>query len=681
MSSRPEGAPMPTSTGPMQVDLATWRRLVERDLRGRDFESVLVRRDVDGLETQPLYTEDDVAGLAPAGLPGHAPWTRGRRPRGRWRIVQQVLEPELAAARDQVRDELEHGADGVLLSLDIAGRGYAGVRTPLAASLRQLLGGVERRGALLAFDAGAHFLSLAGAIAATGVAAGCTVHLGADPVGVLAATGWLPGGSRAMGWLGDVAVWCHDRLPGGRAVAVDTSPYHLAGASDTDDLAIALATGVTCLRALTDAGLSIDESLDQIVFRVPVDPMMLGGIARIRALRLCWGRIAAASGARPSSGGAWVHAVPARRVLTAVDPWGNLLRGTAMCFAGACGGADAVTVAPFDGARGLSSDAGRRLARNTQLVLAWESHLDRTLDPAGGSAFIEARTDQLCRRAWDRFQQIEAAGGIIPALESGRVQDWIDQAAAERARRVATRRWPITGVSEFPNLDEPRLEERAAPPPPPAPQAPELGLPTLPDPGAGVLTTAIANRLADPGAPVPLATFTELAELPAAAVSAEALEQRPLARGFEELRARSDALLALTGARPSAWLAAIGPLADFQARATFATHLLAAGGVASRVGRGGEDPAAIAEEWREHGAAALVVLCGSDAGYRERGAEVVAALRRAGAGCIWLAGRADPPGAPPHTLPADLVDGQIHQGCDVLEALHRAWSVLADGGR
>ncbi len=661
------------------VDLSQWRALVDRDLKGRDFDRSLVRRDVDGLETRPLYTDADLAGVAPSGMPGGAPWTRGRRSRGRWRIAQQILQPDLPAARAQIIDELEHGADGVLLSLDVEAGGFAGVRTPLASSLRQLLGGIAGEGRLLAFDPGAHFLSLAGALGATSLGEGFTVHLGADPIGVLAATGRLPGGSRALGWLGDVAVWCHDSLPGGRAVAVDTSAYHLGGASDVDDLAIALATGVTALRALTDAGLSIDDALGQLVFRVTLDTMMLAGIARLRALRLCWGRVSAACGAGTGAGGAWVHALPARRMLTTVDPWVNLLRGTAMCFSAACGGADAITVAPFDSARGLASEAARRQARNTQLVLSLESHLDRTLDPAGGSAFIEARTDQLARRAWDRFQQIEAAGGIIPALESGLVQGWLEEARRQRAHRVATRRQPITGVSEYPRLDEPRLEERAAPSPPPVPRAPELGLPTLPDPGAGVLTAAIAGRLAGADAQVPLATFTEVAELPALAVAADRLPEAPLARDYESLRARSDALIDLTGARPTAWLATIGGLADFNARASFAANLLAAGGIASAVGEGRTEPAAIAAAWRDSGAP-LVVLCASDAGYREHGAAVIAALRAAGATTVWLAGRPDEPGGEPRSVAADLVDGAIFAGCDVLAALRAAWAVLAEGG-
>ena len=141
------------------------------------------------------------------------------------------------------------------------------------------------------------------------------------------------------------------------------------------------------------------------------------------------------------------------------DPWVNMLRTTVACFAAGVGGADSVTVQPFDAALGLPDSFARRIARNTQSLLVEEGHLARVLDPAGGSWYVESLTDELARAAWEWFTEIERAGGLAAALDSGLVRDRIATAWDARAKRLATRAEAITGVSEFPNLTE-KLPER-----------------------------------------------------------------------------------------------------------------------------------------------------------------------------------------------------------------------------
>ena len=156
------------------------------------------------------------------------------------------------------------------------------------------------------------------------------------------------------------------------------------------------------------------------------------------------------------------HAVTSSVMTTARDPWVNMLRTTVACFAAGVGGADAITVQPFDAALGLPDAFARRIARNTQALLTEESHLGRVLDPAGGSWYVESLTDALAHAAWDWFTELERAGGYAAALSSGLVRDRVAAAWADRSRRLATRRDPITGVSEFPNLAEKLPERRPA---------------------------------------------------------------------------------------------------------------------------------------------------------------------------------------------------------------------------
>ena len=220
-------------------------------------------------------------------------------------------------------------------------------------------------------------------------------------------------------------------------------------------------------------------------------------------------------------------------MFTRRDPYVNLLRGTIAGFAAGVGGADAVTVAPFDAAVGAATPFSRRVARNTQALLIQEAHLARVVDPAGGGWLVESLTDALARAGWAFFQEIEAAGGAVVALDSGLVAARVEAVRVAREKAVATRRTPITGVSEFPDLAEKPVER--APPP---------------------------GRRRTAGLPV----------------------YRPAAP-FEAYRDRSDAVLAATGARPTAFLATLGPLAGYSTRAVVRPQ--PAGRGRHRRGRGG----------------------------------------------------------------------------------------------
>src|SRR4030095_5024255 len=146
-----------------------------------------------------------------------------------------------------------------------------------------------------------------------------------------------------------------------------------------------------------------------------------------------------------------------RRVLTTRSPSLNILRNTAACYAGAIGGADAITTVPFDAPVVLSTELSRRNARNTQLILAAECHLNHVIDPAGGSWYIEWYTRQLAEKAWALFQQLEAQGGMLAAATSGWVARQIDVSELKREREIATRKLPITGISEAPDASEKKL--------------------------------------------------------------------------------------------------------------------------------------------------------------------------------------------------------------------------------
>ncbi|WP_024877828.1 methylmalonyl-CoA mutase family protein [Saccharomonospora piscinae] len=608
-----------------------WERLVDRVLErtGRGRDSLVTTTD-DGIDLHPLYTADDADGTddtAPsAGFPGLPPFVRGARPDGAvlagWDVRARHDGRDPAAVNEAVLADLDGGVTSLWLRVGEDG-------LPVSA-LGEALREVRLDLAPVVLDAGADYEAAGRALLAAHRAQGVpdtevAGNLGADPIGLRARTG-------GEGKAGDVTAAAsltaelarrHPRLA---TLVADGLPYHGAGGSDAQEIGAAVATAVAYLRALADAGLDVADAAARIEFRLAATTDQFGTIAKFRAARRVWARVTEASGAPEAA--MRQHAVTSPAMLTRRDPEVNLLRTTVACFAAGTGGADAVTVLPFDSALGALGTLGqpdqfsRRLARNTQAILLEESRLAAVIDPAGGSWYVEARTDALAHAAWDEFTAIERAGGIEAELESGALAERLAHTRRARAHRIATRQDAITGVSEFPNLAEPP-SSRSHPPE----QATAGGLPTV-----------------------------------------------RYAEDFERLRDRSDAHLARHGSRPAVFLATLGPLAQHTARTGFATNLFQAGGIEPVEPGGARGAEATTAELVGAFAASgttVACLCGSDTAYAESADEVASALRDAGATSVLLAGRPGTAGSSDSSDSTDstAVTGHVYTGCDALAVL------------
>lgn len=430
------------------------RRLSEDAPDGAVWEA-LTRTTLDGIEVPPLGTPATVRDLPPSGVPGEAPFTRGRlaeRPEDGWDIRSHV--GGLAAKRANEEALLDLGNGVTSLWLELGG--------PLSpADLPAALDGVLLDVAPVVLEGGDPLAS-GRALVALAAEQGVRLHpdsnVGLDPIGAAVRSEGHPA---AAGQFADVVAVAE--AAGIRAVVVDGTVVHDLGASDAQELGYSLAVGAAYLRALTRDGRSVDDALQLIEFRYAATDEQFPTIAKLRAARRLWSRVAELSGASPEAGGQRQHAVTSRPMMSTYDPYVNMLRTTVAAFAAGVGGADAVTVLPFDSPLGLPSALGRRNARNTSSLLIAESHVAAVTDPAGGSYAVELLTDELCRAAWAEFQRVEASGGIEAALADGSLRSRIDEVAARRADQVAHRTRPITGVTEFPNLEEPRLEREADP--------------------------------------------------------------------------------------------------------------------------------------------------------------------------------------------------------------------------
>jgi methylmalonyl-CoA mutase len=228
-------------------------------------------------------------------------------------------------------------------------------------------------------------------------------------------------------------------------VVVDATRVHDRGASDVQELGWSMATAAAYLRRLTDAGIDLDDALGLFEFRYAATDEQFLSIAKLRAARRLWARVVELSGGSPIE--QRQHVVTSRPMMSRYDPYVNMLRTTVAGFAAGVGGADSVTVLPFDAPLGSPDVLGRRVARNTSALLMAESHVAKVADPAGGAYAVEKLTDDLALAGWAELGRLEDDG--FEALEQR-----IAETVARRETEVAKRKRPITGLTEFPNLAE-----------------------------------------------------------------------------------------------------------------------------------------------------------------------------------------------------------------------------------
>ncbi len=611
---------------------AQWRAAVDKVLKGADFEKKLVGRTTDGVRIEPLYEAAAAQSARPL-----------RAEAGRWRVAARVDHPDAAEAAKLALAELEGGADS--LSLSFAGapaaRGFGLTATSVDA-LDTALDGVMLDLVRLRLDPAPggrkHALLLADLAEKRGHApSSLQIDFGMEPIGVLASSGALAVQLPELGkHIAETIANLKGRGFAGPFLAADGRIWHEAGATEAQELGAVLATAVTYLRLLEAEGLALADARDAISFTLVADADEFVTVAKLRAARLLWDRVQRACGLEPKP--VLIHAETAWRSLTRRDPWVNLLRGTIAAFSAGVGGADSIGVQPFTAALGLPDGFARRIARNTQLILLEEANLWRVADPAAGAGGFESLTQALCEQGWRKFQDLEAESangltGIVGALANGHIQKGLARERDARAKAIATRREPITGTSEFPNLSEASVSV-LAPPPAAAPSSDTSG----------------------------------------DAITVESLPSTRLAEPFEALRASAD-IAEAAGERPKAFLATLGPIAGFTARSGFARNLFEAGGIAAPSGdgfakAGATDLDALVAAFRASGAK-LACLCGSDESYAAEAVPAATALIAAGA-TVWLAGR---PGEQEAALREAGVTNFVFAGGDAIAVLQDALAI------
>jgi len=687
-----------------------WKAKATADLNGAPFEKILITNTYDGLDIQPLYTDKSWSAADDrSGFPGNSPYTRGMPPLGHslagWDVRQEILKPTPAEANAVTLEELNHGATSVELKLDAAASNGLDADDPRAAGmcgregvmiynrgdLEQVLKDILLEIAPVCIEAGAAFLPGAALLAAQWSKQGidetkASGSFNSDPLGTLMLHGALPITlDAAIAQMVDLAAWTANKYPRVKAIRINTTVYHHAGASSVQDLAYAMGTAVEYLRAMTAAGMDINSAVKQISFHEAVGCRFFQSIAKLRALRKLWAKIAVACGAgKEAVTSMQLSAETSRRVITRRDPWVNLLRNTAACFSGAVGGADSITTLLMDIAIGPSDEFSRHLARNTQLILQEECNLAEVIDPAGGSWFIETFTDQLAEKAWTLFRQIEAQGGMVKAALSGYIHEQIQTVEKEREKDLATRKAGMTGVSEHADVFEKEISR-------PTPDEEGLRLEATanllkwrrahPDQTALETLKLVASENSRQLGNLTESTFqaaragATIGQL-AATLTAKNDQQgivkmvpltvHPYAAAFEELRnAADDYAKAHENKRPKVFLANFGTPREFLARATYAANFFEAGGFEPVTNEGFSEAEAAVEAFTASGAR-IAVICSTDQRYETEVERVAPLFRAAGARTVVLAGN---PGANDMKYRSVGVNRFIYLKCNVLDIL------------
>jgi methylmalonyl-CoA mutase len=653
------------------VTKTEWIEMVEKGLKGRTIDDISNNLTYEGVALNPIYTSSDIEELTGKNSYQNIMSEVRNRLNGNpkangWEVRQTYFRSDPGAINEDIKSDIAGGVNSLLLKVthDTNSLDNSAAIISSITDLDTLLDGIDCETNSISFLSDMSVVVVASMFTALMQKREIDLHkvsgsCGGDPIGMLARLGVLQGNiDEHFKKISELAAWNIQNMPRMRAFDVDTTTYHGAGVTETEDLAIAMSTAVNYLRAMVSNGLSLDEAFGQISFTTSVGMDVFQGIAKLRAARFLWSRISEVCGVKKNIGSMVLNAMAASRTLSKRDAAVNMLRSTSACFSAGTGGADTVTLFPHTNLWGVESQTARRIIRNTQNILINESSLGRVVDPSGGSHYVEYLTKEFAERSWQIFQDLESKGGVLQELLAGGIQKIAEQSWKNRKINLDNRNEPLTGVSSFPDLNE-IIDAQG-----------DMETPKV-DRQFNSIATNNINLLGHDFASLIKAageggSAHKLFEIFSKTKTVcDPLKQHRLGEAYEILRDQSDRWLTLKGSRPLALLTCLGTQSDYTARANFSRNYLAAGGIESL--ELALDSLKLKEAINQSNCD-LVVICSSDKVYSEVLEATVEVLQSCEAGMIILAGD---PGAKEKVLKELGVDLFIHADDNMLEALSK----------
>ena len=592
------------------VTTEEWRAKVVADLKGADFDKKLVWRTNEGFNLQPMYRAEDIANLKTTdSLPGEYPYVRGIKTTNDWLTRQEIVADTPEEANKVAKEVLTKGVTSL---------GFH-VEDPSEATLESLLNGIDIAKVEVNFSCcPCKALDLAAVlvkyVSGKGVEKQFNGSIDYNPL----KPALLKGKDIDVKSIVETAkemLATVKNVPGLKVLAVDSDLLSNSGAYIYQELGYALAWGADWMTLLTDAGLNADEVANRIKFNMGVSSNYFMELAKFRAGRMLWAQIVEQY--KPSSldsAKMHVHATTSRFNQTIYDAHVNLLRSQTETMSAALAGVDSITTVPFDAPYKTPDTFSERIARNQQFLLKEESHLDKVIDPAGGSYYVETLTVSLAKEAWKLFIECEDNDGFFGMVAKGEVQAKVNESCVARHTDVARRKEILLGTNQYPNINEKAADKIE-----------KIGC------GCGCGTTGESEK---------------------------ALCMKRAASDFETLRLETEA----ASHRPKVFMLTIGNLAMRLARAQFSTNFFGCAGYEIIDNLGFDTVQNGVDEAVEKGAD-VVVLCSSDEEYETLAPEAFK----------YLNGRAEfvVAGNPACTdaLKAEGIKDFIHVRCNVLETL------------
>jgi methylmalonyl-CoA mutase len=520
----PEFPPVPTTA---------WEEKIVADLKGADYEKKLVWKTDEGFDLRPYYREENLPVTEYLrSMPGEAPFTRGNRTQSNsWMLREDIPCSDPAEANRLAREAVSKGVEALgLCAKEIAEH----------KQMKQVLEGIDPQTTPVHFTASRSYpLTLelflyelqSRSISGNSVSG----SLNFDPISYLLLYGDFyiskENNFEEAEYLLKTAL---KKMPKMRVFTVNGHYYRNAGSTIVQELAFSLASASEYLAGLTARGISADDIASRIQFTFGTGSDYFPEIAKLRAARFLWTKLAEAYGVKEDlSKKMFIHSVTNLWNKSLYDPYVNMLRTTVEGMAAAIGNSDSVTVLPFDQAYRDPDDFSRRIARNQQLIFREESYLDKIVDPSAGSYYIENLTHAIATHAWKLFQTVEEKGGLIECIKSGFIQGEVEKSASRKVQDLAQRKLVMIGTNQYPNPGDAMISQKG-----PAPKP---------------------RSLAEPPACRPLKMFRGSEE-------------------FEALRLATEAYVQKGNKRPSVFLLTMGNLTMRKARATFSTNFFGCAG-------------------------------------------------------------------------------------------------------
>ena len=592
------------------VSTEEWKAKVEADLKGAPFDKKLVWRTNEGFNVQPMYRAEDIASLNTTdSLPGEYPFVRGTRVENDWLTRQEIVAETAKEANEKALDVLTKGVTSL---------GFK-VKEATAEELQTLLAGIDVAAVELNFStcikkAETFATVLAAYLKENGLEAKFRGSIDFNPLKKALKHGVAFNGD-AVAIAKNILEAVKD-VPALKVLSVNSVMLSNAGSYIFQELGYAMAWGAEWLTLLTDAGVDAATVASRIKFNMGVSSDYFMELAKFRAARMLWAQIVKQYGVEDEACKMTVHAITSSYNQTIYDAHVNLLRSQTETMSAALAGVDSITTVPFDNAYQTPDDFSERIARNQQFLLKEESHLDKVVDPAGGSYYVETLTVSIAAEAWKLFLSVEENGGFFAMVGNGEIQKAIRETSEKRHTDVARRKEILLGTNQYPNINE----------------------------------MAAAKIKKGAGCGCGCGCGQEEA--------GEGLPTSRAASDFEALRLATEA----ASNRPKVFMLTIGNLAMRLARAQFSTNFFGCAGYEIIDNLGFETVEAGVDEALAKGAD-IIVLCSSDDEYATLAPEAYK----------YLAGRAEfvVAGAPACTeeLKAVGINDYVHVRCNVLETL------------